>query len=405
MRQPDLVATTVIPLWVMFRKDLRFATRSPLAFGLLIVMPFLLIAVLSEAFSPLFEGRDTLEVPVVDLANSRESLQLISALHVRDSLDLRSVPWEGASFDRDDASRILDENRRYFAVLVIAPGSAGESLVATLYADPEQRGFSRIIQDHINAQLEEDALLDTLTNEVADASGVTVDEARERVESAAAAANAPEVAVATIAESGERIVPSRFEQTVPGFSVMFSFWLAMLIAVSIYTEKKEYGTWRRTLVSPAKSWTIISSRVLAYVCLGLAQMTVMFALGAVFFGIDIGWNLPALILIFFVLALVTTGFGFLMSSLIKDMALLSLVMNLAIIVMAGLGGALIPAAFLPDWAEPFSVLTPHYWAMNGIQEIIILGNGIADIYSSVLALLAFACVFFALGSLRFRIAE
>ncbi len=407
MTRPDLLSTTIIPFCVMFRKDLRHAYRSPVAFGLLIAMPFLLIAVLSEAFSPLYEGRSTFDVPVVDLAGTTYSSRLIAALDEQDSLNLKPIDWELPSFTRNDAADLMDDNRRYFAVLAITPPAAeSEDPGVVLYTDPSQPGFTRVIREDVAAQLESEAVLDRLSREIADASGVTPEEARTRVDEAAqASSGGAAVRVETLSSSGDRIVPSRFEQTVPGFSVMFTFWLAMLVAASIYIEKKEYRTWRRTLVSPARTWTIISSRVLAYVCLGLAQMTVMFVLGAIFFGIDVGWNLPALIVIFTALALVTTGFGFLMSSLIKDMAMLSMVMNLMIIVMAGLGGALIPTAFLPSWAEPFSVMTPHYWAMNGIQEVIILGNGVAEVYPQVLALLAFAAAFFALGSLRFRIAE
>jgi ABC-2 type transport system permease protein len=407
MARPELFSASLIPFWVMFRKDLRIAYRSPVAFGLLIAMPFLLIAVLSEAFSPLYEGRNVFDLPVIDLASTPGAASLVSALDEQDSLNLKPIDWEGGSFTSEDASDLMNDNRRYVAVLVIAPSPVGsERPAVTLYTDPSQPGFTRVIRDAVAGQLESEALLDRLSVDVAEASGVTPEEARAGIDAAArAAADSVAISVETLSESGDRIVPSRFEQTVPGFSVMFTFWLAMLVAVSIYTEKKEYRTWRRTLVSPAPAWTIVSARVLAYVCLGLAQMTVMFALGAIFFGIDIGWNFPALIVIFTALALVTTGFGFLMSSLIKDMAMLSMAMNLMIIVMAGLGGALIPAAFLPSWAEPFSVVTPHYWAMNGIQEVIVLGHGMAGVYPQVLALLAFAAVFFALGSLRFRVAE
>jgi ABC-2 type transport system permease protein len=407
MTRHELVTGTVIPFWVMFRKDLRLAYRSPVAFALLIAMPFILIAVLSEAFSPLYEGRTTFDVPVVDLARTPSSSRLIASLDAQDSLNMKAIVWENASFTSGDASDVMGDNRRYLAVLVVRP-SAGEPgrPDVHLYTDPAQPGLARVIREDVAAELQSEAIADRVTSEIADASGSTLEEARSRLEEATeSATESMALSVETLDASGDRIVPSRFEQTVPGFSVMFTFWLAMLVATSIYIEKKEFRTWRRTLVSPAKTWTIMSSRVLAYVFLGLAQMTLMFVLGAVLFGIDVGWNLPALIVIFGALALVTTGFGFLMSSLIKDMAMLSMMMNLMIIVMAGLGGALIPAAFLPEWAAPFSVLTPHYWAVNGIQDVIILGNGITDVYRQVLALLGFAFVFFAVGALRFRITE
>jgi ABC-2 type transport system permease protein len=362
----------------MFRKDLRLAYRNPVTFGLLIATPFLLIAVLSEAFSPLFEGRSTFEVPVVDLAGTAQSTALIDDLDGLESLQIERVEWSGETFTGEDAAELIEDDSGRFAVIVVQESPDVEEPAVTLYGAASQPGFTKIIQDNIASRL---------------ASGAAGDDISESAD----------VAVEPAVEG--QVVPSRFEQTVPGFSVMFTFWLAMLVATSIYVEKKEYRTWRRTLTSPASGWIIVSSRVTAYVFLGLAQMLIMFTLGGIFFGIDIGWNLPALIAIFAALALVTTGFGFLMSSLIKDMAILSMVMNLMIIVMAGLGGALVPATFLPGWAEGLSAATPHYWAMDGIQEVIIAGAGLTSVATQVGALLVFAAVFFLLGSLRFRVSE
>jgi ABC-2 type transport system permease protein len=186
---------------------------------------------------------------------------------------------------------------------------------------------------------------------------------------------------------------------------MFTFWLAMLLAGGIYVEKKEFRTWRRTLVSSAPGWMIIASRVMAFVMLGLIQMLALFALGALFFGIDLGWNVVTLVIIFAALSLVTTALGFLMISLLSDMALLSMVMNLFVIGMAVLGGALVPASFLPSWAEALAVFTPHYWAMDAVQEVIILDGGLASVTGQVGVLLAFAASLFFLGSLRFRLAD
>ncbi len=404
MKLSEVRRTVVTPFWAMLRKDMRLAYRNPVIFGLLIATPFLLIAVLSEAFSPLFEGRETFDVPVIDLAGSPESARLIADLDGLDSLRLKPVSWEESSIDGEDAARLM--GGRDVAVLVVSETDEPRRTAVTLFTDPFQPGFAAVVRDTIASRLTIAGISADISESLAGATGDSLEETSDAVEGVLRDNTAATgLTVEPAAASNERIVPSRFEQTVPGFSVMFTFWLATFVAASIYMEKKEYRTWRRTLASPAKSWTIVASRVVAYVLLGLGQMLTMFLLGGIFFGIDIGWNLPVLAAVFTALALVTTAFGFMMISLIRDMALLSMVMSLLIITMAALGGALVPASFLPGWAETLSVLTPHYWAMDAIQEVIVVGNGLPSVGAQIGALLLFAAVFFFIGSLRFRIAD
>jgi ABC-2 type transport system permease protein len=392
------------PFLAMLRKDLRLAYRNPMLFGLLVVTPFVMIAVLSEAFSPLYEGRDKIDLPVVDLVGSDQSSRILDALEEGESLDLGAVHWSREAFTRDDAAQLLGERGQSFAVLVISPSPSVPQV--TLYADPAQPGLTRVLREEISSRLALEAVRFGLANELVEATGMSRQEAGSLVEgSIDRASESSQVGLAEVAAPGRDVIPSRFEQTVPGFSIMFTFWLATLVAAGIHVEKKEFGTWRRTLASPAPSWVIVCSRILAYVVLGLAQMSLLFLLGGIFFGIELGWNVITLLLIFIALSLVTTSFGFLMISLISDMAILSMVMNLAVIGMALIGGALIPAGFLPDWAEPLSVLTPHYWAMDAVQEVIILEGGVSSVAAEVSILLLFAAGLFALGSLRFRVAE
>lgn len=376
-----------------------------MVFGLLVLTPFLMMAVLSEAFSPLFEGRSSFGLPVVDMERSEESAQVIGVLDELDSIDIKRVGWEGPTFDADDASTILDDDRRYFSVLAIfvTGGPAQSQLV--LYSDPAQPGLTGVLRDTISSRLAVESVAGNLREALSTESASESEAAGTALDRTVPSLEVPQLQVENASASGAAVIPSRFEQTVPGFSIMFTFWLAMLVAGGIHVEKKEYRTWRRTLASPAPGWMIIGSRVLAYVILGLLQMLVLFLLGGIFFGIGLGWNLVTLVVIFVALSLVTTSLGFLMISLLPDMAILSMVMNLLVIGMAVLGGALVPISFLPGWAETLAVITPHYWAMDAVQEVIILDGGLSSVSGEIGVLLGFAAVLFFLGSLRFRLAD
>jgi ABC-2 type transport system permease protein len=51
--------------------------------------------------------------------------------------------------------------------------------------------------------------------------------------------------------------------------------------------------------------------------------------------------------------------------------------------------------------EVISKVIPHYWANNAFLDLFVRGQGLADIMPSILVLLGFTVVFFAIGLWRF----
>jgi ABC-2 type transport system permease protein len=85
----------------------------------------------------------------------------------------------------------------------------------------------------------------------------------------------------------------------------------------------------------------------------------------------------------------------------SDQQLMALT-NVATMVFAGLGGALVPVATLPGWARAISPLTPGYWAMTGFRRVTLDGAGIPGVAKDAAVLLGFAVLFAAVAAFRLR---
>ena len=393
---------------VMFLKELRSIYRNPMAFALLLLMPFLLMALISKAFEPLFEGRQSFDVPLVDLDGTAESTALSANLDALDGIDIVELEWDQAQLTAADADDILDDDD-YFTLIVIPDAFAeslasGEKVSVALYSDPAQEAYSGIVRDEVQGRLQIEDLMRTFESVLASETGETA--AARIVESEIAPrVEEPGLAVERLFTEKRKVTPGNFEQTVPGFALMFTFWLSVFVAASIQSEKREFNTWRRTLVAPVPRVTIMASRVLAYVVIGMAQMTLLFVLGWAIFGLSLGAHPYVLLVIFLAMTLVTTGFGILMTTLIRDFVTLNSVMNLGVILAAAAGGTLVPLFLLPGWLRTISPVVPHYWAMDASQGVILLGDDLVDVLPNVVVLLGFAAAFFALGLWRFRFVD
>ena len=71
-------------------------------------------------------------------------------------------------------------------------------------------------------------------------------------------------------------------------------------------------------------------------------------------------------------------------------------------VMALMGGCWYPLELFPAFAQNLVKLLPTTWAMQGLLDLVLRGQGVSAILPAAGVLLGFAAVFFAIGILRFR---
>jgi ABC-2 type transport system permease protein len=71
-------------------------------------------------------------------------------------------------------------------------------------------------------------------------------------------------------------------------------------------------------------------------------------------------------------------------------------------VMALLGGCWYPLEMFPQVVQNIVKILPTTWAMRGLLDIVLRGQGLVSILPDAGILLGFAAVFFGIGVLRFK---
>jgi ABC-2 type transport system permease protein len=75
----------------------------------------------------------------------------------------------------------------------------------------------------------------------------------------------------------------------------------------------------------------------------------------------------------------------------------------AILWLAGiLGGSMVPIFLFPEGLDKIARFVPHYWANQLYFDLIFRGVSLPDVLPTLLVLLAFTAVFFAIGVWRFE---
>ena len=71
-------------------------------------------------------------------------------------------------------------------------------------------------------------------------------------------------------------------------------------------------------------------------------------------------------------------------------------------ILAALGGCMVPLEFFPDTLRTVAHLTPHAWAYQALAEVQRRGGGVGDILPELAVLVAMAVALLAVGALLLR---
>jgi ABC-2 type transport system permease protein len=206
-------------------------------------------------------------------------------------------------------------------------------------------------------------------------------------------------------EDGEEDINS-LNLTVPGFAVMFIFLTAQTTAQAIYTEKRT-GSFRRLLAAPISKATILVGKMTPNFLVGLAQTIVIFGAGLSLLpvlGIEpmtLGSDPLALMLLCLAVVLCSTSLGVLIAAIARTEGQIS-GLSQVLLWIFGFAGILLVGMPVGSTLETVSQVIPHYWANEAFMDLLVRGQGLADITPSILVLLGFTAAFLAVGLWRFK---
>jgi len=192
-----------------------------------------------------------------------------------------------------------------------------------------------------------------------------------------------------------------FEQSSPGQLVTWSMMTLVGVA-ELFVNDRLGGTLRRLLVTPTKKATILLGRILGRIGLGIVQMSILIGFGAAALGVDWGKSPAALVLIVLAFALAAVAFGVMLGTFVTTRSQAGWLAAMSSMLLAALGGAWWPLEVTPPIYQTVVKALPTTWAMTGFNDVVLRGQGVAEVLPEAGVLLAFAAVFFVIGVRRFR---
>jgi len=192
--------------------------------------------------------------------------------------------------------------------------------------------------------------------------------------------------------------------SVPGYLTMFVFFAAAMGTPEIARERANQTLDRLTAVSTSPG-VLVMGKFLGLISRGLVQIVVFWTVGVLAFHADFGAAPLTLLLVALLMVIASAAAGILMATLSRTEGAATGLGVLVSLVLAPLGGCWWPSFMMPPWMQAVGRVTPHFWANEAMNKLMLFGARPVDVWLNMLALAGFAAFFLALGVARTRAAE
>lgn len=142
---------------------------------------------------------------------------------------------------------------------------------------------------------------------------------------------------------------------------------------------RERGILRRYQLTPLNPWVVISSEVAANFVLLLSTLLLQLLVAKIFYRLTIEGSIISLVVTLGLGACAFLSLGFVIASVAENVKSAQISANLLFFPLMFLGGAAFPIHLLPPVMRKLSWLFPTRYLVEGLQRIIVDGDGLGAI--------------------------
>jgi ABC-2 type transport system permease protein len=353
-----------------------------------LIMTFLLPPLVFLIFSSVFAGTTgeniQLKLAVADVARTPASGRLTAAL--LKSPDVRAEAVSPAT--AEEVRRRVKAGLADAGLVIRAdPGVTGQSLL--IVADSSRAVAAPLTQARVqqvfNAALPDVAMKRTVAL-LAPALGELTDDQVENVDTAAALLRDEPSKTDVSLFVREEIKNVRTGGGVIAYyagavMILFCLFSAMQGALGLVEERRT-GVADRLLAGTAGMGPVVTGKFLFLVGQGLVQALAIFATAQLVYGVAVVQHAALWLPTTLAASACAAGLALGLVSVCRTRDQAQMLSTFVILVLAAIGGSMVPRFLMPPWLQQVGWFTPHAWVIEAYQAILWRDAGIGAVYKA-----------------------
>lgn len=401
-------------------KDTRILLRDKIGLTLMFGMPVLLVIVITKIQNSTFElvnknkvtlllaNRDTGKVSkemiqavdkigmfkIIEVEKGQTDVQLTNRMHAKDALLSLVIPENFSAAITAKAKKVSAKALNSFGL------DGGDTLnKKNLIADPITLYYHPVLQEAFRRSVDgalHSALQMVESKQVLKQLYFSLNEKElpASMENEILNNQSPINSV-PVSKDGSRTVPNASQHNVPAWTIFAMFFVVLSLGSGIVREKLS-GSFTRLKTLPTNYLVALWSKQITYLVVTMIQAALIFSIGVWLFPY---MNLPAL-------NLPTDITGLFIVSLLCGWCAVSYAIcvgvfaetqeqangfgAVSIVILAALGGLMVPAFAMPDSFKTVIQLSPLHWCLEAYYGLFLEGGKLNDVWVNIIPLVIIA---------------
>lgn len=398
-------------------KDIRILTRDKLGLIFMFVMPIVLAIVITAVQNSTFELLNTNKVPLLlcnkdtgdagrqlvtaiskvgmfdlkQVTPDQTSQQISTRMHAKDAVIAIIIPADFSFKIKSKATTIAAKALHNFGLQTDTAKLSGDSSspLTLMYHPVLQESFRHSIQGALKSSLQmvqskevlksiyfslnEKQLSDTLENEILN-NQVSINEI-------------------PVSRDGSRNIPNASQHNIPAWTVFAMFFIVISLGGSIVREKLN-GSFIRLKTLPTNYFTALLSKQLTYLLVTMIQTAVIFSIGIWLFPsmglprLNLPHDIAGLIVVSLICGWCAVSYAMMIGVFAQTQEQANGIGAVSIVLMAAVGGLLVPSFAMPASFQWVMKLSPLHWCLEAYYGLFLEGGKLKDVVLNILPLLA-----------------
>ncbi|MGB6328685.1 MAG: ABC transporter permease [Halarcobacter sp.] len=189
------------------------------------------------------------------------------------------------------------------------------------------------------------------------------------------------------------------QQSVPAW-LIFSMFFILIPISNTFINEKNFGTLNRIKSINVSMLPILFGKIVPYYVINLFQVLFMILIGIYLMPIlgadslQIKGNIFLIFLLSSLVSLSAISFALVIANIANKSEDATTIGGISNIILAALGGIMVPKFIMPQSMQELSELSPMSWALDSFLEVFVKGGTFVDIKEYILKLTLFAIICF-----------